>query len=79
VLPDGEYKGVVDREARALWLGDVQVMTLSMRGWMSNQEVVRRVLSMVNYWQSKCQRMGIGFDGMLDGMLVMHESRRRKG
>jgi hypothetical protein len=57
MLADGEDEGVVDSETLALWLCDVQVISLCMRRWMAGQELVWRVLSCVNDGKGECKGM----------------------
>jgi hypothetical protein len=53
VLSHGEDKGIVDREAGALGLHDVQIVSLGVRRGMTQDKVVWRVFSRVHHWQSE--------------------------
>ena len=47
MLADGEDEGVVQRDVGALWLRDVEVVTLGVWCWVEGQEGVGRVRARV--------------------------------
>jgi len=65
MLADAEDKSVVNDETLTLWLDDVEVVALSMRSWVANQEVERWILTGVGEGQTNCERVRVVFDGVL--------------
>lgn len=61
MLPYGEDKGVVDGEALTLWLHDVEIVTESVRGRMSDEKVIWWIVSGVNNGESDSKRIWIVF------------------
>ena len=57
VLADGEDEGVVEREALALRLHDVDVVALGVRGGVARDELVGRVLARVDDGKRERQRV----------------------
>ena len=69
MLPDSEDEGVIDSQLRALRLGDVKIMTLSMGCRMPQQKFVWRILARMDDRQREGQRMWIIFDGVHEASL----------
>jgi hypothetical protein len=65
MLANGEDKGVVCAETRALWLHDVEVVPLGMWGWVPCEEGVRWVWTRMGQWQSQRESVRVGFYGVL--------------
>jgi len=57
MLADREDEGVVYSEALALWLRDIQIISLCMGRWMADQEFVWRVFPCVNDGKGECKGM----------------------
>ncbi len=45
MLADGKDEGVVDCETEALWLRDVEVVSLGVGGGMAEKELIRRIVA----------------------------------
>lgn len=65
MLADAEDEGVVDDQAGALGLCDVQVVALGVRRWVAGYESVRWVLSGVGDGQCQSKRMWVVLVRML--------------
>lgn len=63
-MAHGKYKGIVDRQANALWLRDIEIMALGVRGRMADKEIIRRIGPRVGYWQGEGKGVRVVLDRM---------------
>jgi hypothetical protein len=59
MLSDGENEGVIRDQTHTLWLNDVEIVSLSVRCWMADEEIVYWVRTGMSKWQREGQRMRI--------------------
>ena len=64
MLPHSENEGVVDSEAGALRLRDIEIVALGVGRRMANEEIVGRVSASMGNWQGEGERVRVVFDRM---------------
>lgn len=65
MLANGEDEGIVHGEAGTLGLSDIEIVALSVRSGMASEERVSRIGALVGDREGEGERVGVGFDGVL--------------
>lgn len=79
MLPHGEDEGVVDGEAVALGLRDVEVVALGVGGWVADYEVVGGVGAGVREGKGEGEGVGVLFYGVLVAVPLANRSEKVNG
>lgn len=77
MLADTKDKGVVDDEARALWLGDVEVVSLGVGCWVASEKGIWWVLTCMEEGNCKGQCMRVVLDRVLGVELATRFSNKK--